>query len=271
MMHPVTPASAIASLLRHRALVWELVKRDFAGRYKGSYAGAAWSLLNPLFLLAIYTFVFSVAFPARWVGESGARVPFAVILFAGMIVYNLFADCLLRSATLVTSVPNYVKKVVFPLDLLPWVALFTALLHFLVGFAILVAIAAIAGEGVAITSLWVPVVLLPLMLFTIGLTWAFASLGVYLRDLPQAIGVLVTVLMFLSPLFFPIEVVPAPYRVFIHLSPLTLPIEQLRGAVLWGRMPDWGSWSLSLAVGAFMFVAGYWWFQRTRRGFSDVL
>ena len=271
MNHPVTPVSAIASLLRHRALVWELVKRDFAGRYKGSYAGAAWSLLNPLFLLAIYTFVFSVAFPARWGAVTDGTQSFAVILFAGMIVYNLFAECIGRAPTLITSTPNYVKKVVFPLEILPWVAFATALLHFVMGLGVLLVISIALGNGLRGGVVWIPVLLLPLALLILGLSWIFASLGVFLRDLAQIVTVLIIVLMFMSPLFYPLEIVPPNYRGFILMSPVTLPIEQVRAAVLWGRPIDWLAWLYSLGVGLAVFMVGFWWFQRSRRGFADVL
>jgi lipopolysaccharide transport system permease protein len=269
--HSASPAAAFASLRANRELVWELVKRDFLGRYKGSFAGIAWSLFNPLLMLAIYTFVFTVAFRARWAGEAQGTGSFAVILFAGMLVFNLFSDCVIRAPMLVTSSPNYVKKIVFPLEVLAWVALASAVLHFLVGFGVLLVIAAAFGEGLRAGALLTPVVLLPLMLLTLGLTWILASLGVYLRDVPQVVGVLVTVLMFLSPLFYPIEIIPAEYRALLQLGPLALPIEQFRSLVLWGRPIDWAAWGASLAVGAAIFALGYWWFQRTRRGFADVL
>lgn len=271
MVHPTSPVSALRALLVHRALVWELAKRDFIGRYQGSMGGVAWSLFNPLLMLAIYTFVFSVAFPARWGAVTEGTKSFAVILFAGMIVYNLFAECISRSPTLITSTPNYVKKVVFPLEILPWVAFATALLHFALGLAVLLAISLALGDGLRAGVLWLPVLLLPLALLTLGLTWIFASLGVFLRDLAQIVAVFVTVLMFMSPLFYPLEIVPPDYRTLILMSPVTLPIEQVRAAVLWGRPLDWTAWLVSLGAGLAVFTAGYWWFQRSRRGFADVL
>ena len=269
--HPASPAAALTALHAHRELVWELVKRDFIGRYKGSFAGVAWSLFNPLLMLAIYTFVFTVAFQTRWPGDPQRTQSFAVILFAGMLVFNFFAECVIRAPTLITSAPNYVKKIVFPLEVLAWVVLASALLHFVVGFGVLLAIAAALGDGLRAGALLTPVVLLPLMLLTLGVTWILASLGVYLRDVPQVVGVIVTMLMFMSPLFYPMEAIPQRYRAILELGPLALPIEQFRSLVLWGRPMDWVSWGGSLAIGAGVFAAGYWWFQRTRRGFADVL
>jgi lipopolysaccharide transport system permease protein len=168
-------------------------------------------------------------------------------------------------------VPNYVKKIVFPLELLAWVTLGSALLHFLVGYVVLLAMAASVGDGIGWGALLAPFVLLPLLLLTLGLTWILASLGVYLRDVPQVVVVITTVLMFLSPLFYPIEAIPEAYRGFVRLGPLALPIEQFRAVVLWGNAIDALEWLASLALGASIFALGFWWFQRTRRGFADVL
>jgi lipopolysaccharide transport system permease protein len=263
--------SAVRALIANRELGWELVKRDFVGRYKGSLAGVGWALFNPLLMLAIYTFVFTVAFQSRWTAPGGDKQSFAVVLFAGMIVFNLFAECLNRAPTLITSSPNYVKKVVFPLDLLPWVVLCSAVLHFLVGFGVLIVIAMLIGDGLRLGTLLTPVVLLPLLLFTLGVTWVYASLVVYLRDLPQVVTMITTVLMFLSPLFYPMDAIPERYRGLMKLNPLALPIEQLRAVVLWGTPVDWPVWLAELAVASATFAIGYWWFQRTRRGFADVL
>jgi lipopolysaccharide transport system permease protein len=268
---PATPFAALRALHAYRELAWELVKRDFVGRYKGSLAGVGWSLFNPLLMLAIYTFVFTVAFKTRWGTSSGQGQPFAVILFAGMLVFNFFAECVTRAPTLVTSSPNYVKKIVFPLDMLAWVVVSSAALHFVVGFAVLLGIAGLFGEGVRLAALLTPLVLLPLLLFTTGLTWILASLGVYLRDIAQVVTVATTILMFLSPLFFPAEAIPEKYRILVQLSPLAMPIEQFREVALWSGHLDWGQWAASLALGFGTFWAGYWWFQRTRRGFADVL
>ncbi|QJR16487.1 ABC transporter permease [Usitatibacter palustris] len=269
--HPASPAGALRSLRDNRELVWELVKRDFIGRYRGSFAGVAWSLFNPLLMLAIYTFVFTIAFNARWGPGTAVTQPFAVILFAGMLVFNLFAETLIRAPTLITSQPNYVKKIVFPIDVLAWVVLCSAVLHFLVGFGVLLLIAAFIGKGLSLSVVLTPVVLMPLLLFSLGLTWILASLGVYLRDVPQVVAVLVTVLMFVSPIFYPLEVIPEKYRLFLTLNPLAVPIEQFRSVALWGKPIDWQAWGLWLAVDAIVFCAGYWWFQRTRKGFADVL
>jgi lipopolysaccharide transport system permease protein len=266
-----TPGAAIGSLYTHRELVWELVKRDFIGRYKGSIMGVAWSLFHPLLLLAIYTVVFSVAFKARWGTGEESKVAFALVLFSGMIVHAFFAECLNRAPGLIISNPNYVKKVVFPLEVLPWMALISALLHFAVSLSVLLVFCALAGVPVQIGTLLIPVVLLPLILLTLGLSWLLASLGVYLRDLSQGIGIVTTVALFLSPVFYPIDTLPESYQTFIKWNPITLPIVQLRDLMLWGKPVEWDAWAVSLALGAALSYFGFWWFQKTRRGFADVL
>jgi homopolymeric O-antigen transport system permease protein len=261
----------LSGLLQHRELLWDLVKRDFIGRYRGSIMGVAWSLFNPLLMLAIYTVVFSVAFKARWGAGEESKVAFAIVLFSGMIVHSFFAECLGRAPGLIISHANFVKKVVFPLEILPVMALLSALLHFLVSFGVLLVFCVLAGLPVRSGTLLVPVLLLPLVLMTIGLSWIFAALGVYLRDLSQVVAVLTTVALFLAPVFYPIENLPETYRALILWNPITLPVTQLRDAMLWGRSLHWDAWALSLAVGIMTSYLGYWWFQKSRRGFADVI
>jgi lipopolysaccharide transport system permease protein len=268
---PAAPRRFLRGVLHRWSLLPELVKRDFAGRYKGSMLGILWSLFNPLLMLAIYTFVFSVALKARWgIGEE-SRIAFAVVLFSGMIVHSFFAECLNRAPGLITSNPNYVKKVVFPLELLPVMVLFSALLHLLVSLAVLLAFCLLAGIEVHAGTFALPLVLLPLMLMTLGISWILASLGVYLRDLAQIVGVITTVALFLAPVFYPVEALPANWRVLLAWNPITLPVIQLREAMLWGTPLQWDLWAASLAMGVATCLLGYWWFQKSRRGFADVL
>ncbi|RQH08629.1 ABC transporter permease [Paraburkholderia dinghuensis] len=262
----------LRGLVQHWDLLRDLVKRDFIGRYKGSVLGVAWSLLNPLLMLAIYTFVFSVAFKARWGGHSDeSKVAFAIVLFSGIIVHTFFAECLNRSPSLVTSHANYVKKVVFPLEILSWMALLSAFLHFLVSFGALLAFCILSGTTLHIQALLIPLALIPLILMTMGASWILASLGVYLRDLSQVIGMLVTITLFLAPIFYPIDSLPSAYKVVLQWNPITLPVIQLRNLLLFGNPFQWYPWAVSLVFGLGIFQAGYWWFQKSRRGFADVV
>ncbi|MFT4436967.1 ABC transporter permease [Caballeronia sp. 15715] len=270
--YAASPAAMLKSLTQHRHLLRDLVKRDFIGRYKGSMLGVVWSLFNPLFMLAIYTFVFSVAFKARWGGHSDeSKVAFAIVLFSGIIVHTFFAECLNRSPGLITGHANYVTKVVFPLEMLPWMALLSAFLHFLVSFAALIGFCLISGATLHIEGLLIPLALFPLVLMILGLSWILASLGVYLRDLSQVIGMLVTISMFLAPVFYPIESLPKAYQGFLIWNPITLPVIQVRNLLLWGKSFEWQAWSISLLAGLVVFQTGYWWFQKSRRGFADVV
>ena len=269
--HSSSPIAIFSSLINHRELVWELVKRDFIGRYKGSIIGVAWSLLHPLLMLVIYTLVFSVAFKARWGVGDESKVAFALVLFSGMIVHGLFAECLNRAPVLIVSQPNYVKKVVFPLEILPWVTLCSALLHFMVSLGLLLIFCTLTGVTLKATVLFIPIIMLPLLLMTLGLTWLFASLGVYLRDITQGMGVVTTVLLFLSPVFYKTSAFPEKYQILFMLNPLTLPIEQLRDVILWGNAINWSSWTTSMFAGSAICYFGFWWFQKSRGGFADVL
>ncbi|MDD2031072.1 ABC transporter permease [Pseudomonas sp. 39167] len=267
----VTPGELIASLWRNRSMITALVQREVVGRYRGSFMGILWSFFNPVFMLVVYTFVFSVVFKARWTGGSDSKTEFALILFAGLIMFNLFAECLNRSPTLILSNANYVKKVVFPLEILPWVAVGSALFHMAISLVVwLIAYTFLFGMP-HLTVLLFPLIVLPLIFLIMGLTWALASLGVYLRDVAQFIGILTTVLMFLSPIFYPASALPEKYQHLLMLNPLTPTIEYAREVLFWGRVPDFTILSIYLTGSMVIAWLGFAWFQKTRKGFADVL
>lgn len=268
---PVTPIEMFASLWRNRELIKASAKREVLGRYRGSFLGLLWSFFNPLFMLAVYTFVFSVIFQARWGGGSGSKTEFALVLFAGLLVFNLFAECINRAPGLILSNTNYVKKVVFPLEILPLVGLLAALFHTLISLGVWV-IAYTLFFGIPhLTVFYLPLVLVPFCLFLMGLSWALASLGVFLRDVSQFIGLLTTALMFLSPVFYPVTAFPEDYRYILYLNPLTTVVEQTRDVLFWGKMPDFLMLAIYWVVTLGIAWLGFAWFQKTRKGFSDVL
>ncbi len=255
----------------NRQLILTLTRREIAARYQGSLLGWFWSAFNPVFMLMVYTFVFSVVFKARWAGGSDSKIEFALLLFIGLLVFSLFADSINRAPGLVLSNANYVKKVVFPLEVLPWVVVLNGLFHAGVSFVIwLLAYTAFIGSPHP-TVVLAPVVLLPMVLFTLGLCWALASLGVYLRDLAQLMPILTTMLMFLSPLFYPLDAVPKDFRVLFVLNPLATTMEQMRDVTFMGTGIAWRPYAALLAGSTAVAWAGFWWFQKTRRGFADVL
>ena len=266
-----SPVGAVRSLWANRQLIARMGQREIIGRYKGSAMGLAWSFITPLFMLAIYTFVFSVVFQARWGTSEESKTQFAVVLFAGLIVHTLFSDVINRAPQLVLGNVNYVKKVVFPLEILPVVQLLSATFHALVSVVVLIAAQLVFQGSLPITALLLPVVLLPFLLLTLGLAWCLASLGVFVRDVGQTISLITSVMLFMSPVFFPVQSLPPALQPWMHLNPLTFVIEQVREVVVWGRLPDWQG----LAVYSIASIATAWlgfaWFQKTRKGFADVL
>lgn len=274
--HAAQPTSLLAlgrSLWQNRSLIAQMSKREVVGRYKGSILGLAWSFFNPVFMLVVYTFVFSEIFKSRWggVGLEESKTQFAIVLFVGMIVLGLFSEVVNRAPTLVLANVNYVKKVVFPLEILPLIAMGAALFHAMISLAVLLSAFLLLNGYLHWTALLLPLVLLPLLILIMGLAWILASLGVFLRDVGQFVTILTTVLTFLSPIFYPVSAVPEVARVFIMANPLTFIIEQSREVLLWGHLPDWSGLGLYTLVALVFAWAGFVWFQKTRKGFADVL
>lgn len=267
----LSPRAMLATAWHHRALIATMTKREVVGRYRGSFLGMFWSLFNPILMLVIYTFVFSVVFKARWSAGSDSKTEFALMLFAGLMVFNLFAECINRAPALIISNVNYVKKVVFPLEILPWVALGSAVFHFLVSLVVWLVACLILFGHLQSTTLLLPLILLPLILFVLGVVWFLASLGVYLRDVSQIVGVLTSMLMFLSPIFYPLTALPEEYRGLLEANPLTPAVEGARAVLFLGQQPDWPLWGGYSIGAAFLCWAGFAWFQKTRKGFADVL
>ena len=266
-----SPREMVSTLWRNRGLASAMIQLEVIGRYRGSFFGILWSFFNPVFMLAVYTFVFSVIFKSRWGNGTGSKAEFALVLFAGLILFNLFAECVNRAPTLVLSNVNYVKKVVFPLEILPWIALGSAFFHAAISLLVwLIAYLFLIGIPHA-TVLLLPLILFPLLMLIMGLTWGLASLGVYMRDVSQFIGICITVLMFLSPIFYPASALPEAYRSLLLLNPLTPAIEQARDVMYWGKVPDFGALFLYSCGAMLVAWAGFFWFQKTRKGFSDVL
>lgn len=269
---PIAPWALVSNLWQHRRLILQMSRREVIGRYKGSVMGILWSFLNPLFMLAVYTFVFSVVFKARWTTSPGEdKADFAVLLFAGMIVHTLLAEVLNRAPGLILANVNYVKKVVFPLEILPVVSMCAALFHCGISLLVLLCAIIVLDGNLSLSMLLVPVVLLPYVIFVQGLAWILASLGVFLRDVGQTIGIITMVLLFLSPVFFPVSSLPEELRPLMNANPLTFIIEQVREVLIWGHMPDWAGLGLYALMALFTAWLGYAWFQRTRKGFADVL
>ena len=265
------PTSPYRALFRHLALVVQMARREVVGRYRGSFVGLLWSFFNPLLMLMIYTFVFGVIFKSRWNEQVGGHFQFAVILFAGLNINAMFAECANRAPSLIVENTNFVKKVVFPLETLSWSAIGSALFHLLISTLALLAIEWLASGSIPWTVVLFPIVIVCFLPFVAGVVWLLASLGVFLRDLKQAIGILTTALMFLAPIMYPKEIIPSVYRDWMYLNPLTVMVEASRNVLIWGKPPDWGMLGLYVLLsGLFAWVA-FAWFERSRKGFADVL
>jgi lipopolysaccharide transport system permease protein len=270
-----SPLALANGLWFNRELIVAMVKREVVGRYRGSVMGLLWSLLTPLLMLVVYTFVFSVVLKARWSGGGAAveesRTHFAIMLFAGLIVHGIFAEVINRAPSLMLGNVNFVKRVVFPLEILPVVAAGAALFHAAVSLAVLLGAVFVATGSVPWTALLFPLVLVPLLMLTLGVAWVLASLGVFMRDVGQVVGLLTTVLLFLSPVFFPITAVPESFRPWMQINPLTFAIEQSRALLIFGELPSLQDWLVYTAATGVVAWVGYVWFQKTRKGFADVL
>jgi lipopolysaccharide transport system permease protein len=266
-----SPRFMLQTIWRNRYLIYQMSKREIIGRYKGSTVGLLWSFLTPMMMLAVYTFVFSVVFKARWIGGSDSKTEFALVLFAGLIIFNLFAESASRAPSLIVSNVNYVKKVIFPLEILPVITLISALFNLLISLIVWLLFYLIFFGIPSAQLLLLPIVILPFILLTLGICWFLASLGVFFRDIAQFIGIAINILMYLSPIFFPVTALPVELRQFMLLSPLTSVIEQARNVMIWHRGLDWLAWGEYMGLSLVIAMLGFAWFQKTRKGFADVL
>ena len=259
------------SIVEHRFVIGQLAKRAILGRYRGTVLGLLWSLVTPLLLLAVYTFVFGTILQVRWVSQSGGNAEFAAILFSGMLVHGILAECLTQASTLIVANPQYVKKVVFPLEALPWVTVISAFFQGVISTGILLAYLFFVQGGIPWTAVLFPIPLFVLAFVCIAAGWLISATAVYLKDIAQMMGLLSTVLFFMAPILYPKTALPVEFQNLLYLNPLTYIIEQFRAVVLWGQLPNWNGLALygiaSVAI-AWMSLA---WFQKTRKGFADVL
>jgi lipopolysaccharide transport system permease protein len=259
-----------STLWRHRSLVFELTKREFSGRYHGSFGGIVWSFVQPLFLLSVYTIAFGVILKSRW-GFSGGTADYALMLFAGLIVFNAFSEVLSKAPTLVTDNPNFVKKVVFPLDLLPVITVATALIHAAIGLAVwLLGYGVLFGVPKA-TVILVPVVLLCFVPVLLGLGWLLSALGVIVRDIGQLTNMLGHTLLFLTPIFYSIEAAPPLLQNLLLINPLTFVVEQLRLVLFYGQIPVLSGLGIYFVLSSIFAWLALALFKRLRPTFADMV
>ena len=249
-----------------------MLKRDVQQRYRGSQLGFIWAFIYPILMLLVYTFVFGMVMRVKWGVAGQDNIEFGIILFAGLLLHGMLAEVVIGAVGLITGNPQYVKKVVFPLPLLSLVSLGNAVFHMLLGVLILIAMFWFTGGSLHWTVLLAPIVLLPFVVFLLGMSWFISALGVYVRDLSQFMGVIVTVLLFLGPIVYPFSRVPDAIKSYVlWLNPLTIIVEQFRAVVLFGDMPDWELLGIYSIFAVMMLLFGAWFFNKTKDGFADVV
>lgn len=269
--HSGSPRELVSCIRLNSGLIRASVRREIVGRYKGSFLGLFWSLVNPLLMLFVYTFVFGNVFGSKWAVGNASQSEFALILFSGLMIFNLYAECTNRAAGLIVGNPNFVKKVVYPLDLLPLISFFSALYHMAVSLIIWVIVYILLFGQPKTTIFLLPMILVPFGIFIMGISWILASIGVYLRDVSQIIGVVNSALLFISPVFFPSSSIPDKYKFIVNINPLASVIENCRDLMYWGTVPDLTGMLYQWIFASIVGLVGYWWFQKTRMGFSDVI
>lgn len=270
----LNPIQMIRSLYKNRELIWNLTKREVKSIYQSSFLGALWTVIVPLMMLLIYTFVFSVVFQAKWSTSGSQETPrgeFALILFAGLTAFNFFSSVISKAPGLILAVPNYVKKVVFPLEILPVVAVGSAFITSLISIALILIGHVLLLRSFPIMVLLLPLVYVPLILLTLGFAWFLSSLGVFVRDMGQVIPVIVQILFFVSPIFYSVDRVPNFLRFLVILNPLSFILDSFRRVLIWNEFLDWRSWTIVTLVSAFVAILGFAWFSATKRAFSDVM
>lgn len=264
----LNPLRICADIFRNRYLLGQLIKRDVLLRYRGAMFGVLWIFLSPLIMLAIFAFIFGQIFQARW-PQQDTGIPFWLLLYSGLIAFNLFAETISRAPTSVRSYPSFVKKIIFPMNILPIVPLGASLVHG--GFNFLILLAALAWTGhLHAGVLLFPLLVIPLLLLALGLSWFLAAWGVFIKDMTQIVPVLVQMLMFVSPVFYPVGAVPAALRPLYQYSPLSAVIETSHAAVI-GQTIEWGVWGMALGFGLMISILGFAFFQHSKDEFADAL
>lgn len=256
--------------LKHRELIWSFIKRELIGRYRGSYMGFFWSFVNPLFLLIIYTIIFSKILQVRFGGSTSPAL-YGVYLLCGMVPWFAFSETVAQSATLVRGHINLVKKTIFPLEILSVVSTLTSFIHSLFSIGVLFATIIIIEKGIPPTVIFLPLVMTVQILFTMGLSWFLASLGVFILDIAEIIRLLLIPWMFLTPIFYPVAMIPERFRGVMVLNPMAVIVNNYRLVLLEGHSPEWGSLLLVTLFSVILAIVGYLWFMKTKKAFADVI
>lgn len=256
---------------RHIGLIRQFAGREVHARYRQSWLGAVWLVLTPLAMLGIYTLVFRHVMRVRWQDLDEGNLSFALRIYAGLAVFNFFAECVNRAPNLVREQPHLVKKVVFPLEVMAWVNVATAMVGLLVSMALLLCLGFWDKGGLSMSALALPLVWLPMVPLCLGLGWLLSGIGTYVQDVGQLLGMVLSALMFLSPIFFPVEALPEAVRGWMFLNPLALVMTQTREVILLGVWPNWYALGLELLLCTVVALLGAAFFRLARKGFADVV
>lgn len=274
----LNPISMASGLWRMRDLIWQFASRELLERHKGAMLGVVWNVLSPLLTLGVYTFVFGFVLNVRWEQRGGQawegmnpHVSFALILFCGHAFAHLFTESVSRAPMLVAGRPNLVRKVVFPLEILPVSVLTASVVTFAVSAAILLVLTFALTGRIPITAPLTLLPMIPLLMLSLGCSWYLASLGVFLRDIRNVVQVVVHMITFMSAVFYPIERVPETWRHLVYYNPLAVIIESGRRTLLWGELPDFNRLAWVTLLSVIVMQLGYIWFMRTKRGMADVV
>jgi lipopolysaccharide transport system permease protein len=267
----LSPSSYVATIARYRDLIAQLVRHEFHNRFRGTTLGVLWAVINPLLTVLTFAFVFGTVFQSRWGGVAPSTENFVIIVLVGMAIHGILAEALGRAPAAIVAQPAFVKKVVFPLEILPIVVTANAVLNAVITLLVVLAARVFVAGSLDATVLLLPIVLLPYIVFITGVVLFVSAIGVYIRDMTQIVSLLTMLTLFLAPVFYPVSAVPQTYRYLLYLNPLTFIIEQTREVMLFGHMPDWLGLAIYTAL-AFLFAwLGYCWFQKSRNGFADVI
>jgi len=252
-----------------------LVKRDLEARYKGSVLGNLWPLLNQLSQLLIYTYVFSIVLKVKLSVRGSPQedsLIFGLWLFAGLLPWISFMNGLTQAANSVVSQTNLVKKVVFPLSLLPIVPVFSAFVESAFGLILLIVFVTLRMETINETLALLPLIWAPQILFTLGLGYLTASLTVFLRDIPQTLLVIFNLWFYLTPIVYPPDVIPASLQELVFwVNPMATITQIYRDLIIFGEVNHWGEWGIFIIISLLIFYGGFWIYQRLRPGFADVI
>lgn len=269
----MNPMRLIRALVPHRELITQFAMRDVQQKHRGSHLGLVWTGLAPLLMLAVYVLVFNTIFKAR-LNHSAPEGPldYAVMLYCGLMVFQIFMAPVSRAPKLIVSKMNFVKKMIFPLEILPVSVVLSSLVYSSVGLVLVLVAHFAMGGRLHAAMLLFPVVMAPAILLAVGLGWILSALGVFLRDIDDIVNTVVQRMMFLlTPLFYSIESVPEHLRVLVYLNPLSAVVDGARKTLLMGEQPNWMALGIWTAIALVVCQVGYAMFERLRRGFADVL